>query len=73
MSATEILAKIPRLTPDELHVLRRALETRDGTGHEASGTGVRPPGYEALHGCMADEPALEIPERHHWRPAPSLD
>ena len=73
MSATEILAEIPRLSADERDALRRALESGKATGHEAPGTGVRAAGYEALFGCMADEPAFEIPERHRWRPAPSFD
>jgi hypothetical protein len=73
MSAAEILAEIPRLSPEELRALRRALETRDATVVEVPGTGVRPKGYDALFGCMTDETAFEIPERHRWRPAPSFD
>jgi hypothetical protein len=73
VSATEILAEIERLSPEELGALRRALEARDATENEVPGTGVRPPGYQTLFGCMADEPAFEIPERHRWRPAPSFD
>ena len=73
MSATEILAQIRRLSAEERDALRRALESSEATGHEAPGARVRPAGYEALFGCMADEPAFEIPERHRWRPAPSFD
>jgi hypothetical protein len=72
MSATEILAQLPHLSAEELCTLRKALET-EAARHEVPGTGVRPAGYEALFGCMADEPAFEIPERHRWRPAPSFD
>lgn len=73
MSATEILAEITRLSPEELGALWRALDAGEATRHDAPGTGVRPAGYEALFGCMSDEPAFEIPERHRWRPAPSFD
>jgi hypothetical protein len=72
MSAAEILAELPRLSPEEIATIRRRLEKGE-VRSEVSGTGVRPPGYDALFGCLADDETFEIPERHPWRPAPKFD
>jgi len=72
MSAAEILAELPRLSPMEIAAVRRGLEA-SATMTEVPGTGVRPPGYDALFGCLADDATFEVPERHRWRPAPRLD
>ena len=53
-------------------MIRRELGVAGGA-REVAGSGVRPPGYESLFGCLADNPAFEIPERHRWRPAPQFD
>jgi len=71
MSAAEILAELPRLSPEEIAAIRRSLGEADVAG--IPGTCVRPAGYESLFGCLADDAAFEIPERHRWRPAPSFD
>lgn len=72
MSAAEILTELPRLTPEEIAAIRHGLD-ETGVPREVGGTGVRPPGYESLFGCLAHDPAFEIPERHRWRPAPRFD
>ena len=71
MSAAEILAELPRLSPEEIAAIRRSLG--EAAAAEIPGTGVRPAGYDLLFGCLADDAAFEIPERHRWRPAPSFD
>ncbi len=71
MSTAEILAELPRLTPEELAAIRRSLGAA-GTA-EVPGTGARPADYDSLFGCLANDSAFEIPERHRWRPAPSFD
>jgi hypothetical protein len=72
MSAVEILAELPRLLPEEIAAIRRGLDERS-TVTEVRGTGVRPPGYESLFGCLAEDATFELPERHRWRPAPRFD
>ena len=71
MSFAEILSEIPRLSPEEIAAIRRSLG--EAAAAEIPGTGVRPAGYDSLFGCLADDAAFEIPERHRWRPAPSFD
>ena len=71
MSAAEILAELPLLSREEIATIRRSLVEADVA--EIPGSGVRPAGYDSLFGCLADDAAFEIPERHRWRPAPSFD
>jgi len=68
MSAAEILDELPRLSPMEIATIRRGLEA-SATMTEVPGTGVRPPGYNALFGCLADDATFEVPERHSVRNA----
>ena len=72
MSAAEILAELPRLSPEEIAAIRRDLGG-SGAVSEVRGTGVRSPGYESLFGCLDGDTLFEIPERHRWRPAPQFD
>ena len=66
MSAAEILAELPKLSSEEIAAIRRGLE-KGATTAEVPGTDVRPPGYNALFGCLADDATFEVPERHRWR------
>ena len=71
MSTAEILAELPRLSPEEIAAIRRSLGAADTA--EVPGTGVRPADYDSLFACLANDTAFEIPERHRWRPALSFD
>ncbi len=71
MSTSEILAELPRLSPEEIAAIRRSLGASGAA--EVPGTGARPADYDSLFGCLANDAAFEIPERHRWRPAPSFD
>ena len=75
MSVAELIAELPHLAPEELATIRRMLADMPSARvpREIPGTGIRPPGYAQLFGCMADTEGLDIPERHRWRPAPRLD
>ncbi|MEO6752116.1 MAG: hypothetical protein ABIP85_10080 [Chthoniobacteraceae bacterium] len=66
MSAAEILAELPRLSPEEIAAIRRSLGAADTA--EIPGTSVRPAGYDSLFGCLADDAAFETPERLRGNP-----
>ena len=75
MSAADFIAELPHLAPEDIAAVRRMFAGLPSAvvPREIPGTGVRPPGYDRLFGCMDDAAGLEIPERHHWRPAPRFD